>query len=92
MQHTKREFAKRLKAAMESAGYPARPAVLEREFNLRYWGKPMSLHGVRRWLEAETLPGLAKVNVLCEWLRCSPQDLGFGPTASAPWTTVTRAV
>jgi hypothetical protein len=84
MHDTKREFAKRLKAAMEAAGYPARPAVLEREFNLRYWGKPMTLHGVRRWLEAETLPGLAKVNVLCEWLRCSPQDLGLGLRPSVP--------
>ena len=29
---------------------------LEREFNTRYWGKPMTLHGVRRWLRGETLP------------------------------------
>ena len=33
---------------MAAAGYEAKPAVLEREFNMRHWGKPMTLHGVRR--------------------------------------------
>lgn len=38
MENAKAEFAKRLIAAMQVAGYEARPAVLEREFNQRYWG------------------------------------------------------
>jgi hypothetical protein len=29
------QFAKRLRDAMQAAGYAARPAVLEREFNTR---------------------------------------------------------
>jgi hypothetical protein len=52
--------------------------VLEREFNLRYWGKPMTLHGVRRWLRGETMPSNDKIKVLAEWLGEAPQDLGFG--------------
>ena len=52
----KTAFAERLKAAMTAAGYAPRPAVLEREFNDRHWGRPMTLHGVRRWLLGETLP------------------------------------
>jgi hypothetical protein len=73
-----RQFAVRLREAMGRAGYPARPAVLEREFNTRYWGKPMTLHGVRRWLLGETMPSNDKIKVLAEWLGEAPQDLGFG--------------
>lgn len=63
---------------MVSAGYLPRPAVLEREFNLRWHGKPMTLHGVRRWLLGETIPGQDKILVLAEWLGISPQLLRYG--------------
>ena len=63
---------------MTAAGYEPRPAVLEREFNTRYWGKPMTLHGVRRWLRGETLPTHEKLLVLAEWLGVPPQQLNFG--------------
>jgi transcriptional regulator with XRE-family HTH domain len=71
-------FADRLRHAMKVAGYEAKPAVLEREFNTRYWGKAMTLHGVRRWLRGETLPTHDKLMVLAEWLGVSPEELGFG--------------
>ena len=61
-------FAQRLREAMIRAGYEPRPAVLEREFNQRYWGRPMTLHGVRRWLQGETLPTQNKLLTLAEWL------------------------
>jgi len=75
---TKLQFAERLRSAMQTAGYVPRPAVLEREFNSRYWGKPMTLHGVRRWLLGETLPSQDKLLVLAEWLAIPPQTLLFG--------------
>lgn len=78
MENTKEKFAQRLREAMERAGYEAKPSVLEREFNLRYWGKPMTLHGVRRWLLGESLPGQDKLEVLAEWLLVTPQTLRFG--------------
>jgi hypothetical protein len=78
MTNAKNLFADRLRDAMKAAGYDAKPAVLEREFNTRYWGKPMTLHGVRRWLRGETLPTHEKILVLAEWLAVSPQQLGFG--------------
>ena len=78
MQNAKKMFADRLRDAMKSAGYEAKPAVLEREFNTRYWGKPMTLHGVRRWLRGETRPTHDKILALAEWLAVSPQQLGFG--------------
>jgi hypothetical protein len=78
MEKSSEKFAKRLRDAMQAAGYEARPAVLEREFNQRYWGKPMTLHGVRRWLLGESLPRQDKVLVLAEWLRIPPQQLRYG--------------
>lgn len=63
---------------MTAQGYDPKPAVLEREFNLRYWGKAMTLHGVRRWLLGETLPSQDKLLVLAEWLQVTPQQLRFG--------------
>ncbi len=78
MENAKEEFARRLCEAMQQAGYEARPAVLEREFNLHYYGKPMTLHGVRRWLRGETLPTQDKVIALAQWLRIPPEQLSFG--------------
>jgi transcriptional regulator with XRE-family HTH domain len=78
MENAKAQFAERLRAAMEAAGYEAKPAVLEREFNTRYWGRAMTLHGVRRWLRGETLPSQEKLLVLAEWLGVPPQQLRFG--------------
>lgn len=78
MKNTKEEFAERLRQAMRDAGYEPKPAVLEREFNLRSWGKPVTLHGVRRWLRGETWPTEDKLLVLAEWLKVSPQQLRFG--------------
>jgi transcriptional regulator with XRE-family HTH domain len=78
MKNAKELFADRLRDAMKAAGYDPKPAVLEREFNTRYWGKAMTLHGVRRWLRGETMPTHDKLLVLAEWLAVSPQQLGFG--------------
>ena len=78
MKNEKKLFAERLSIAMRNAGYAAKPSVLEREFNTRYWGKPMTLHGVRRWLRGETLPTHQKLLVLAEWLQVTPAQLNFG--------------
>lgn len=78
MENVNQKFANRLRDAMLASGYEAKPSVLEREFNLRYMGKPMTLHGVRRWLLGESLPKQDKVLVLAEWLRIPPQQLRYG--------------
>jgi len=74
----KSEFSERLKQAMVAAGYPVRPIVLEREFNTRYWGAPISVQAVRRWLNGEAIPAQDKLQVLAEWLQLEPQILRFG--------------
>lgn len=78
MEKASNKFAKRLRDAMEAAGYEAKPSVLEREFNLHYMGQPMTLHGVRRWLLGESLPRQDKLEALAEWLRIPPQELRYG--------------
>ena len=78
MENSRHRFAGRLREALIQAGYEAKPAVLEREFNLRYWGKPVTLHGVRRWLKGETLPTEDKLLVLANWLQVDPRALRFG--------------
>lgn len=78
MENAKQQFGARLREAMVRAGYDPKPALLEREFNLRWHGKPMTLHGVRRWLLGEAIPGQDKIVTLAEWLQVSPQTLRYG--------------
>ena len=78
MDKAKAEFAQRLLDALQHAGVPAKPAVVEREFNQRYWGKPVTLHGVRLWLRGETFPAHDKVLCLAEWLGVEPSVLRYG--------------
>lgn len=84
MENLRHTFAGRLRDALIRAGYEAKPAVLEREFNLRYWGKPVTLHGVRRWLRGETLPTEDKLQVLASWLQFDPKALRCGDSGAMP--------
>ncbi|MFC0352954.1 transcriptional regulator [Chromohalobacter japonicus] len=71
-------FAERLQKALIAAGYEPRPSVLEREFNLRYWGKPITFQAVQRWLRGDSIPAQDKLQVLAEWLRIEPHVLRYG--------------
>lgn len=63
---------------MVKAGMKPESAVLERNFNLRYFGKPITLHGVRKWLIGESIPPYDKIIVLAEMLNVPPEELTFG--------------
>lgn len=76
-------FAERLKQAMHAAGYEARPAVLERLFNLHYWGKPVTYQAVRRWLRGDSMPEQDKLQVLAEQLGIEPHVLRYGKTVGS---------
>ncbi len=78
MNKAKFEFSQRLLAALERAGVPAKPTVIEREFNQRYWGKPITLHAARLWLRGETMPTHDRLLCLAEWLGIEPQTLRYG--------------
>lgn len=70
-------FANRLIKAMQAKGYEAKASILEREFNLNYSGKPMTLHGVRKWLIGESIPSGDKLLTLAKWLDVPPEELAF---------------
>ena len=78
MKTPQQQFAERLRTAIEKAGYKAEAAVLEREFNQRYYGKGVTLHGVNKWLKGLAIPRLDKIETLAKWLRISPEELTFG--------------
>ena len=70
-------FAQRLIAAMQAQGYQPKPAILEREFNLRHFGEPVTLQGVRKWLIGTAIPSADKLLTLAKWLNVPPEDLAF---------------
>lgn len=78
----KQEFAERLRGAMAEAGYEARPAILEKEFNSRYWGRSVTFQAVSRWLRGEAIPSQDKLQVLADWLGVEPHVLRFGTRVS----------
>ncbi len=78
MNKAKVEFSQRLLAALERAGVPAKPTVIEREFNQRYWGKPITLHAARLWLRGETMPTHDRLLCLAQWLGVEPAILRYG--------------
>jgi len=89
----KTQFAERLKAAMIAAGYEARPSVLEKQFNARYWGRSVTFQAARRWLIGLSIPEQDKLQVLADWLGIEPQVLRFGEGAGGrvreqkePWS------
>ncbi|WP_145008833.1 transcriptional regulator [Pseudomonas oryzihabitans] len=79
----KSDFAQRLRAALLAAGYPDRPAVLEREFNSRYWGRSVTFQAVSRWLGGKSIPTQDKLQTIAQWLQIDPQVLRYGEQALA---------
>lgn len=68
-------FAEKLKALLVEKGYKPMASVLEREFNLRHYGKPIGLHAFANWLRGRNLPTLARLKTLAEWLDVPVTDL-----------------
>ena len=82
MQQASKEFAERLRRLMEAEGYEPRPAVLEREFNERFWGKSITFQTASSWLRGAAIPTQDKLEVLAEWLKVEPQVLRYGDKAA----------
>lgn len=72
------EFAQRLRQSMIDAGYEARPVILEKGFNSRYWGQSVTFQAVSRWLRGQAIPSQDKLQVIAEWLGVEPHVLRFG--------------
>lgn len=77
-------FSQRLAKALKDARIDtASPTVFAREFNRRYFGKPVSIHAARKWLMGESIPTQDKLRLLASWLGVSAEWLRFGEGGSA---------
>lgn len=82
MQQAAKDFAERLRRLMETEGHEPRPAVLEREFNERFWGRSISFQTASAWLRGMAIPTQDKLEVLADWLKVEPQVLRYGDKAA----------
>jgi hypothetical protein len=73
-----KDFAERLRVALQDAGVRPSPTVVAHAFNQRYWGKSITVHTARTWLVGASIPMQDKLVVLAKWLKVSPQELRFG--------------
>lgn len=80
-------FAERLRLALKGVGVRPSPTLLANEFNLRYWGKSITITTARNWLLGKSIPMQDKLRVLADWLHVSADELRYGtvaPTFKAP--------
>lgn len=77
---TEREgFSERLQQALRNADYsPDSPTQLAREFNIRFDGRPITVHAARKWLVGEAIPTQEKLRTLAQWLAVPAEWLRFG--------------
>jgi len=73
-----KDFADRLRAALQDVGIRPSPTSVAHAFNQRYWGKSITVHTARTWLVGASIPMQDKLVVLSKWLKVSPQELRFG--------------
>ena len=77
-------FSQRLQYALRHADYsPDSPTQLAREFNVRFAGRPVTVHAARKWLVGEAIPTQEKLRILSHWLGVSAEWLRFGGKESA---------
>jgi len=72
-------FSQRLQQALRNAEYsPDSPTQLAREFNIRFDGRPITVHAARKWLVGEAIPTQEKLRTLALWLGVPADWLRFG--------------
>ncbi|PJG85719.1 hypothetical protein [Conservatibacter flavescens] len=69
------KFAENLKRILIAKGYKPTASVIERELNLRYYGKPIGQAAVAKWLRGDGFPTTERLKTLCEWLEIEPNEL-----------------
>ena len=72
-------FSERLQTALKNAHYsPDSPTRLAREFNVRFEGRPITVHAARTWLVGEAIPTQEKLRMIAQWLGVPADWLRFG--------------
>ncbi len=74
----RRQFSKRVQAALVARGMPASATELQRAFNARNLKLAVSVHAARKWLMGEAIPTQARLRALADVLQVSPTWLRFG--------------
>ncbi len=79
------DFSVRLQQALRNGGYsPDSPTQLAREFNVRFSGRPITVHAARKWLVGEAIPTQEKLRTLAQWLGIAAEWLRFGGDKHQP--------
>ena len=77
------QFSRRLqKMLRETRHSPDSPTELAREFNIRFPGRPITVHAARKWLVGEAIPTQDKMRTLADWLMVPIDWLRFGNDAA----------
>jgi hypothetical protein len=72
-------FSHRLQQTLRNAHHsPESPTELARNFNMRFNGRPITVHAARKWLMGEAIPTQDKMRTLSEWLIVPIEWLRFG--------------
>lgn len=80
-------FSERLQQALKNAHYsPDSPTRLAREFNIRFEGRPITVHAARKWLVGEAIPTQEKLRMIAQWLGVPAEWLRFGGNQGTPST------
>jgi hypothetical protein len=83
------DFSERLQQALRNADYsPDSPTQLAREFNIRFPGRPVTVHAARKWLVGEAIPTQEKLRTLAQWLGVPADWLRFGSSSTPETGTV----
>ncbi|TCS35828.1 hypothetical protein EDC30_109127 [Paucimonas lemoignei] len=78
------QFTERLCSVLEQHQYdPKKVTNIAREFNVRSPDK-VTIHGVRKWLKAESIPAQGHLRVLSDWLGVDAAWLRFGGKEEQP--------
>jgi transcriptional regulator with XRE-family HTH domain len=76
--NAKDEFSERLRAAMTVAGMKISGTGLERAFNRKWGGAPVSVQAAWNWINGRTIPRNDKLAVLAMLLKVHPRTLLYG--------------
>src|SRR5690606_15573413 len=78
MKDEKAEFSARLRAALRDARIEASASVLEKRFNSRYSGAPVTAQAISGWLNGKAIPRQDKLRVLAALVGLDPHVLQYG--------------
>jgi hypothetical protein len=81
MKDEKAEFSARLRTALRDARIEASPAVLEKRFNSRYEGAPVTSQAISGWLNGKAIPRQDKLRVLAALVGVDAHVLQYGGRA-----------